>query len=94
MKFAVQHLKYGARFWIPHCKDTLQKLVIVQRIPNGKMPCLIVISWKKWDRKPRKENTSMLHGYFSKYSKYPSKYLESCCVEEGLALSIILEGKT
>lgn len=24
-------------------------------IPNGKMPCLIVISWKKWDRKPRKK---------------------------------------
>lgn len=55
MKFTVQHLKYGARFWIPHCKDTLQKLMIIQRIPNGKMPCLIVISWKKWDRKPRKK---------------------------------------
>lgn len=65
MKFTVQHLKCGAHFWIPHCKDTLQKLMIIQRIPNGKMPCLIVISWKKWDRKPRKENTFMLHGYFS-----------------------------
>lgn len=38
MKFMIQHLKYGSYIWISHFEDTLQKLVVIQRISNQKMP--------------------------------------------------------
>ena len=79
MKLMVQHLKYGSHFWVSHFKDTLQKLVVIQRSPDRKMPCRAVISCRKRASKPREENTSVMHDY-------SNKYLEGYCVKEGPAL--------
>lgn len=38
MKFMIQPLRYGSCIWISHFEDTLQKLGVIHKISNQKIP--------------------------------------------------------